>query len=265
MMYAALPSMRLAILLLCIIETVPAWAADNARLMDILVSSYPNFLARHEGDELVWKDGTRTKFDDGKGNKSFDELLNDPSPKDMFYYPYPTGGAAVPAKNADPGRIRYEPLFTKMYGDCRKGQVQKSLVEVVWLPRKWGHRIQVTRINGVAEKLAEVSRELDRLPASFDKYLIPPAGTFNCRAIAGTARLSAHGTGTAIDIATRHSDYWRWGHAGSGGSPRWHNAIPDEIVRIFERHGFIWGGRWYHFDTMHFEYRPEILKAARSR
>jgi len=28
---------------------------------------------------------------------------------------------------------------------------------------------------------------------------------------------------------------------------------------VFERHGFIWGGRWWHYDTMHFEYRPELL------
>jgi hypothetical protein len=27
----------------------------------------------------------------------------------------------------------------------------------------------------------------------------------------------------------------------------------------FEAEGFIWGGRWYHYDTMHFEYRPELL------
>ncbi|MGC1959145.1 MAG: M15 family metallopeptidase, partial [Pseudolabrys sp.] len=37
------------------------------------------------------------------------------------------------------------------------------------------------------------------------------------------------------------------------------NRIPIEIVRIFEKQGFIWGGYWYHFDTMHFEYRPELL------
>jgi hypothetical protein len=30
-------------------------------------------------------------------------------------------------------------------------------------------------------------------------------------------------------------------------------------VAVFERHGFIWGGRWAHYDTMHFEYRPELL------
>jgi hypothetical protein len=34
--------------------------------------------------------------------------------------------------------------------------------------------------------------------------------------------------------------------------------MPQEIVDIFERHGFIWGGKWYHYDTMHFEYRPEL-------
>lgn len=36
------------------------------------------------------------------------------------------------------------------------------------------------------------------------------------------------------------------------------NTFEMKIVEIFERHGFIWGGRWYHFDTMHFEYRPEM-------
>jgi hypothetical protein len=38
--------------------------------------------------------------------------------------------------------------------------------------------------------------------------------------------------------------------------------VPFEIVLIFERHGFIWGGKWYHYDTMHFEYRPELAPAA---
>ncbi|MGW8266533.1 MAG: M15 family metallopeptidase, partial [Longimicrobiales bacterium] len=34
---------------------------------------------------------------------------------------------------------------------------------------------------------------------------------------------------------------------------------PPAVVEAFERHGFVWGGKWAHFDTMHFEYRPEIL------
>jgi len=35
----------------------------------------------------------------------------------------------------------------------------------------------------------------------------------------------------------------------------------SEIIDIFERRGFIWGGKWSHYDTMHFEYRPELLTA----
>jgi hypothetical protein len=44
---------------------------------------------------------------------------------------------------------------------------------------------------------------------------------------------------------------------GKGG---YRNRMPMEIVEIFEKHGFIWGGKWGHFDTMHFEYRPELLQ-----
>jgi peptidoglycan LD-endopeptidase CwlK len=43
------------------------------------------------------------------------------------------------------------------------------------------------------------------------------------------------------------------------------NKVPFEIVSIFEKHGFIWGGKWYHYDTMHFEYRPELFLAAGER
>ena len=44
-----------------------------------------------------------------------------------------------------------------------------------------------------------------------------------------------------------------WARAASA------NTLPAEVIDIFERHGFIWGGKWSHYDTMHFEYRPELL------
>lgn len=37
------------------------------------------------------------------------------------------------------------------------------------------------------------------------------------------------------------------------------NQIPWPIILIFEKYGFIWGGKWHHYDTMHFEYRPELF------
>jgi hypothetical protein len=227
-----------------------------------LIAAYPEFLDRVEGNSLVWRDGTRMDVDDGKGPKPFDRWLDDPDIEDMLAIPYPAGDAqAPPAKDIDPGRGRNLPFFDKMYGDCRKGEVGKNLAEVMWLPKKARQKLMISKINGVDRKLAQISAELDELPARFDTFLFPAAGTYNCRLIAGTARPSAHGHGIAIDIATKHTVYWRWTKPSADGTYAYKNSIPPEIVRIFERHGFIWGGKWYHYDTMHFEYRPELLPA----
>jgi hypothetical protein len=72
-----------------------------------------------------------------------------------------------------------------------------------------------------------------------------------------------HSFGMTIDVNVEFSDYWRWAiKAEEDDGSRvieYKNRIPMELVAIFEEQGFIWGGKWYHFDTMHFEYRPELL------
>ncbi|MGE0022238.1 MAG: M15 family metallopeptidase [Hyphomicrobium sp.] len=225
-----------------------------------LVAAYPEALERIDGSDLLWRDGTRMPLDDGKERKPFADWLVTPDIADMLERPYPAGiGAAEPAADDDPGRARNADFFDKMYGDCRKGEVEAKLETVVWLPSKKGQRLAITRVNGVARRLDAVSRELDRLPAEFDKFLTPASGTYNCRTIAGTDRVSAHGWGFAVDIVASEADYWRWAPGGAAGKVAYRNRIPLEIVHVFERHGFIWGGRWYHYDTMHFEYRPELL------
>ena len=145
-----------------------------------------------------------------------------------------------------------------MYGDCKSGDVAPELVPVVWLPKTWGHFVRITSVNGVDRHLAAISRELDELPASDKKYLYPPGGTYACRSVADTGQTSMHAWGAAIDINPSQSDYWMW-HQSVGGFPHYVNRVPAAIVQVFEQHGFIWGGRWSHYDTMHFEYRPELL------
>jgi hypothetical protein len=221
---------------------------------------YPQQLEKIDGNDLVWRDGTRMPLDDGKGEKPFEQWLAAPDIADMFALAYPAGAEpSPPPANFDPGRARNTAFFDKVYGDCRKGEVEKSLVMVDWVPKHGRQRLPFNRTNGAAEALAAVSRDLDALPSSFDVFLVPSAGTYNCRVIAGTDRVSAHGYAIAIDIALKRSDYWRNAEGSVGGAIRFKNEIPMEIVRIFEKHGFIWGGRWHHYDTMHFEYRPELL------
>jgi hypothetical protein len=39
--------------------------------------------------------------------------------------------------------------------------------------------------------------------------------------------------------------------------------MPRPLIELFEKYGFIWGGNWLHIDTMHFEYRPELIEYSR--
>jgi len=234
------------------------------KLMSRLVAAYPGHLSGYEDNAIIWHDGTRMPFDDGR-DKTFREKLTDPDLEDQFYTAYPRGLRGVPPlEDIDPGRVRYEPFFVKMYGDCKqdKAAVRANLEQVVWLPENYGKTLRVTRINGVADALRNVSAALDKLPARFMKYLRPSAGTYHCRTIAGTDRFSVHAFGAAVDINAKYGDYWRWSQPQPGESLTYRNRIPWEIVEIFEQHGFIWGGKWYHYDTLHFEYRPELLNAA---
>jgi hypothetical protein len=227
-----------------------------------LVAAYPSQFERIEGNVLVWKDGTRMAVDEGRQGRDHDTMLASADIKDSIATTYPLGRpGAPPARNVDPGRARHAAMFDKMYGNCLNGEVAKQLVDVPWLPSKGGGSVKATKVNGVAAKLAAISRELDALPADFNRFLLPSAGAYACRPIASTNRVSAHGYGIAIDIATAATDYWLWNQSkgAADGTIPYKNRVPFEIVEIFERHGFIWGGKWYHYDTMHFEYRPELI------
>ena len=243
-----------ALLFVGLASTPAAATADNAAL-EAVVRAYPEQLAGYDAADLIWRDGTRMPLSDRQSHKSFDEMLRHGSILDQISLPYPAGvGAATLVPKGDSGRVRNRAFFDKMYGDCWRGEVAPRLVPVVWLPQSWGHTLRVTSVNGVATRLAEVSAELDALPAPIKRFVYPTAGTYNCRTVADTGEPSMHSWGAAIDINTAYADYWQW--RASGG---YINRIPAEIVAIFERHGFIWGGKWAHYDTMHFEYRLELL------
>ncbi len=225
--------------------------SENSGNLQKLAISYPAFIDSVDNNNIYWNDGTVMIYDDGNKNKSHDEMLKNPDIEDMFLQVYGTGEnwENPPPENYEPGRIRYEPFFMKMYGN-NSSEVQNNLVNVKWVD---GKILKYNKVNGASDSLKKVIAELNRLPSEFQKYLISPGGTFVWRNIAGTDRLSNHSFGTAIDINTKYSDYWQWNE-----NLKYQNKIPFEIVRIFEKYGFIWGGKWYHYDTMHFEFRPEL-------
>ncbi len=234
-----------------------------------LLSAYPQIQITPDNC-IIWEDGSKMSFDDTGKARSKSEKLNHPGLRDQLEQP--TYNSGIPYNNPedDPGRIRYEPFFRKMYGHSPE-EVESNLEKVIWMPKTFGpdkYILPVTRVNNIYKKIEAISNELEELVIKYPEYikfLESPGGTFNWRLIANTIRLSNHSFGMTIDINAAQSNYWQWDLKKEGkpiledSELEYCNYIPWEIIEIFEKHGFIWGGKWKHYDTMHFEYRPELI------
>jgi hypothetical protein len=253
------PSRRTVLAALAAPLLVPRLAsADEGERIGRLVAAYPDHLARIDGGDLVWRDGTRMPTGAGRPERPFEAMLRDATLADQVRQTYVSGPPdGPPARDHSPGRLRNTAFFVKMYGDCRRGGAAGRHRTVTWMPKTRPQPLPVTTVNDVASRLERVVADLEGLPDRLKAYLVPSAGTFNCRAVADTGFLSMHAYAAAIDLNVTHSDYWSWARAR--GDIPYRNRIPFAIAEVFEAQRFIWGGKWYHYDTMHFEYRPELI------
>ena len=168
---------------------------------------------------IIFHDGSRMIYDDGI-KRTIEEMHQEQDVEEIFFLDYDKT-IYPPPYGYDPGRYRCAAFFGKIYGDTSE-EVVKNLVYVNWCPKHGGKPLLFTSVTGAAEALQRVSDELDH--------------------------------------ESHRSHYWRWSYprAHEYDEIKYYNTFNMKVVEIFERHGFIWGGRWYHFDTMHFEYRPEM-------
>lgn len=153
----------------------------------------------------------------------------------------------------DPGRVRIEQLFRSTYGNSQE-EVFHRLARVRFFGLRYPFHAYA------AEPLRRVVKRLEpqvQADPTLKPFLTNIGGTFIWRRIARSKNLSAHAFAIAIDLNVDRAHYWRWTRRGE--PLRWQNQVPQAIVDAFEAEGFIWGGRWVHYDTMHFEYRPELL------
>ncbi len=160
-----------------------------------------------------------------------------------------------------------ETFYETLYGINKLSDTNNILVKSRFLNK------QVLIHQLICEPLKAVQQEIYALTNSSNKSEIIKflnetdlVYSFYWRNISGTQSRSQHSYGTAIDILSsknKKATYWLWRHnlkidwAKEPISVRWNP--PAEVVEIFEKHGFVWGGKWNFYDTMHFEYKPEIL------
>jgi peptidoglycan L-alanyl-D-glutamate endopeptidase CwlK len=245
---------------------IQACFAISSQQLQHFKKSYPTFIKSISQNTLIWTDGEQMRILNQTGTNNspslFDQLTQAAYPSNKMI------DCRTYIPKSDPGRTRNEAFFAKMYGPTET-TVKEQLVTVYWMPLYFGQQfpLQVTRINGVNVRLKRVSDELELLVKrhpTFLNYLNRPSA-FYWRHILYSDRRSAHSFGIAIDLDSDYASYWIW-DTGIKENRLEHvshfpyrNFMPCDIVSIFENNGFIWGGKWQHYDTMHFEYRPELL------
>lgn len=212
---------------------------------------------------LQLENGLFVRWDSGGERVDPDDEESEEVPDlaDLYDPPYVTGpikpiDTTDAGPPVDPGRARVEELFLATYGG-KLNEVNQHLTKVRFFGLRYPfHERAAPALQRVVERLEpEVKANPKLLP-----FLKDIGGTFIWRTIKRSKRLSSHSFGIAIDINVERSDYWRWTYRGK--PMIWKNRVPQVIVDAFEAEGFIWGGRWKHYDTMHFEYRPELIAPA---
>lgn len=246
------------------VESIPILQNESERVRDDLYTLFSAYPINCTGIEItekndvyvIMKNGARIIYDDRK-KKSYKEKLTDPDLQDMLEQKYIPGPVNEnPSENYDPGRIRVISFFQAIYGETENDVIRNS-ISVHFI----NHKVAFNSIEGASDALQKVNKNLSillREQPELSKYVDPMGGTLKWRVIEGTQRLSPHSFAIAIDLGPIQGAYWRWRTEGTIYNIR--NKFPQSIISIFEEQGFIWGGKWYHYDLMHFEYRPEQLQ-----
>ena len=165
---------------------------------------------------------------------------------------------------------RHNDFLDTLYDIRSQSEAQRRMVRLNFLGKPVRvHPFLQEPLERVEERIMRRAQS-DPLVAQFVSGISELSGYF-WRNIRGTAARSYHSYGVAIDLLFSSYQgkhvYWRWS-LERGVEDWWDIALedrwspPSAIIDIFEAEGFIWGGKWLLFDTLHFEYRPEILRQA---
>lgn len=157
-------------------------------------------------------------------------------------------------------------FFDALYDGKYQVRIEQNIVSMSFLGRKVNvHRDIMPALSQVEKRILEEAlhnHEVKDFVAT-----ISSVDGYNWREIRDRQDRSFHSWGLAVDIMPKgwqkKNIYWSWISDFDSDwmliplSQRW--MPPKAVVDIFEQHGFVWGGKWVLWDTIHFEYRPELL------
>jgi len=157
-------------------------------------------------------------------------------------------------------------FYDILYDGATRRKIESHITRFDYLGLRVSvHKSLVERLKRIESKLYALAAD-DETVRTFISSLSSIEG-YNWREVADSPLRSNHTWGIAIDILPKKwgqkNLYWNW---ISWFNDKWMLVPlerrwmpPDPVVRAFEEEGFVWGGKWHLWDTMHFEYRPELL------
>ena len=173
---------------------------------------------------------------------------------------------ALPNRRANPPR-RNPDFYDTLWRASTQKEAAANMVRISFFGKNFDvHRDLKDRLVKIDALVMEAAKTDPQVKEFIDN--IGSIGAFNWRNVAATVSRSYHSYGIAIDILPKNlrglATYWQW--TSDANNQEWYKVPyekryhpPMTVVKIFERYGFCWGGKWPLFDTMHFEYRPEIM------
>ena len=260
-------------------------APDRSRAEKIfraLADAYPDRIGDVEfldGDWTIQVYGERFYFAEGRLLPSpLRDKANEYAPQPFYNYPAelppwqpPTAEESAKIKEQEAYRRQNPPKRSQLFYDAlwRSHNRDESWEHVKQI-RFLGYPIMVhysilTQLSLVEEQILRAAQTSTAVRQWISN--LKTIDAWNWRNISASESRSYHAYGAAIDFLPKSlgglETYWLW---TSRSTPEWWTVSyskryqpPDEVIRAFESFGFIWGGKWRNFDTMHFEYRPEIL------
>ncbi len=217
-----------------------------------------------QGEDIVFIIRGRPIYYKNGKMLSEEHLSHYPDYNSFFYY-YRKGSLKGPPDPVPFPYNRSNDFLNALLGDTEK-EIRDSSTWIGFLGHQvFVHRLCIEPLKKIDMKIneyTEASKEVQEFISSISVIY-----SMKRRKVAGTDNLSYHSYGLALDLIpksyTNKQVYWKW---SSVFNPDWGNIPlsrrwlpPAEIIDAFEENGFVWGGKWYHFDNVHFEYRPEIL------
>lgn len=185
---------------------------------------------------------------------------------DSIFYTYKKGLQTELLPYTDHKALISNDFLNRLFGNTEI-KIRKNCRNLTFLGRKtFVNKICVKPLQKIQEELFEAAKTNKAVRDFIDNIKI--AYSFQRKKVIYASNYSYHSYGMAIDLEPKSFDkkqiYWKWSRVYDKQwykiplSKRW--SPPQEVIDVFEKNGFIWGGKWLHFDQIHFEYRPVILE-----